>query len=76
MEFAFIRLLIFAVEIVLFVLIVRLICQYQAKKNASAFEYEYLAQCVAEELRKEKTAQNELIFSQNAQRENVAARDV
>ena len=67
-----IRLLIFIIEIAVFILIVRLICQYQAKENARAFDYEYLAQCIAEEIRSE-TIQGKFEHSENNANGNSAS---
>ena len=69
--FALIRLLIFIIEIALFILIVRLICQYQAKENARAFDYEYLAQCIAEEIHSE-TIRDKCKHSENNANGNSA----
>ena len=43
-------LLIFALVILLNVIIIRAICSYQAKQNAREFDYEYLAERIAEEI--------------------------
>ena len=42
--------IILAIEILIAVLIIRAICKYQAKKNAEAFKYDYLAERIAEEI--------------------------
>ena len=44
--------LIIALKSAITILIIRLICQYMAKQNARAFDYDYLAERTAEELYK------------------------
>ena len=44
--------LIIALKIAVTILIIRLICQYMAKQNARAFDYDYLAKRTAEEIYK------------------------
>ena len=42
--------LLVSLKIIIYILIIRAICKYQAKKNAEAFDYDYLAERVAEEI--------------------------
>lgn len=42
--------LILALKIAITILIIRLICQYMAKQNAKAFDYDYLAERTAAEV--------------------------
>lgn len=42
--------LLLAIEILVIILIIRLICQYQARENSKAFDYEYMAECIANQM--------------------------
>ena len=42
--------LVLAIKIAVTILIIRLICQYMAKQNANAFDYDYLAERTAAEV--------------------------
>lgn len=42
-------LLVLVIVILIWILIVRAICKYMARKNAEAFDYDYLAERIAEE---------------------------
>ena len=44
--------LLIALRIAITILIIRLICQYMAKQNAKAFDYDYLAEQTAKEVYK------------------------
>ena len=45
-----IQILLYAIAFLGIILIIRLICQYQARENAKAFDYEYMAECVANQM--------------------------
>ena len=60
--------IVLAVVILIWVLIIRLICQYMARKNAEAFDYDYLAERIAEETCKRML----LIERQKTQDQKVA----
>lgn len=50
MEMPILIILILALKIAITILVIRLICQYMAKQNAKAFDYDYLAERTAAEV--------------------------
>ncbi len=49
-----VKILFVLLVIAIFILVIRLICQYQAKMNAREFDYGYLAECIAKEMKRDQ----------------------